>query len=165
MNRMMQIIKAESPEHLASLSKHCGWCTKSLHWANNYLSHGQAWAFQKEGKRRPSYLMFVSETGSWEFKSKGNQHVQPNAFIDDYSELSEFVKTTLPENAFNEIKLNTFVTHMTAESDGTFTFTSSDGTQTNICMPPPELNVFSHDGILEISQSAAIECIDSIPSP
>ena len=69
-------------------SRHCGWCTKELAHARNYLFFGRMFGFKKKGSKRFSYLLSVNGTGI-QLRRKGNRFVQPEQFFMAYPKLLE----------------------------------------------------------------------------
>ena len=134
-----RVIQVTDPDKLMELSKHCGWCTKYVVHAINYLAMGYVWQLKKVNRRRSSYQLFVSrfDSGIWEFKAKGNKSVRPKEFIEEHPELKGWLRAILPNDAFNAQDQASH-TQATTNTDGSITLTLVNGTTVTIPLYEPD---------------------------
>ena len=114
------ITEHKTQPDLIHASKHCGWCTKHPEHANTYLSSGRVWSLRKEGRRRPSYLVWITTVGKWELKGKANESIMPAKLCEEYPSIESWLKITMPDSSFSEVaSQDTHATLSSADHDGT----------------------------------------------
>lgn len=72
-------------------TRHSGWCTRYEKDFNSYIEEGKLYIFRKRGKARASYQLFIRDSGTTEFKHKGNEYADIWDFQANETELTHWI--------------------------------------------------------------------------